>query len=345
MTININCWNEYDTLKTVILGNVFQEHIPIMYKDDPIQQDAFAKIVEETIEDLNEIQKVLEQNNVQVLRPSQPKDYNMSVSQHIESHSPLINMRDFHMAYGNMFFMTYGSFYLRRFHHLWIEDIVNQMIDDGNLVISANEPNLRSFDASYRMKGVEQWELAYRDTYDKKNLIHTACILRYGKTAFINELSGSAIGKKWMGNWLAQQKIKLFEISNGFGHLDGTNSILNKDTILSTNPGDKHWAFFKNKLTVPLENIEEYERLRTSQDIIKNPSRWLKEWQGYIQSFRYELNTFSLSPDKVLLSFYDKEFYKQLANCGIEGIYVKWSHRMFWSGGLHCITCDLHRES
>jgi hypothetical protein len=187
--------------------------------------------------------------------------------------------------------------------------------------------------------------LTYRDTYNKKNLIHTACILRYGKTAFINELSGSAIGKKWIGNWLAQQKIKLFEISNGFGHLDGTNSILNKDTILSTNPGDKHWSFFKNKLTVPLENIEEYERLRTSQDIVKSPSIWLKEWQGYIQNFRYELNTFSLSPDKVLLSFYDKEFYKQLANCGIEGIYVKWSHRMFWAGGLHCITCDVHRES
>jgi len=326
MPINIDCWNEYDPLKIVILGNVFQEHIPIMYKDDPIQQDAFAKIVEETIEDLNEIQKVLEQNNVQVLRPSQPKDYNMSVSQHIESHSPLINMRDFHMAYGNMFFMTYGSYPKRRFQHAWVEDIVNQMIVDDNIVISANEPNIPE-------RIDEAWEKNYLRSC--KNLFHTACILKHNKKAFVRENAGSTIGKQWMTKMLSLQGIEMVEIP-GYGHLDAEHGIIREDIVFTVDTSLSQWDGFKYKLFSGGD-----------KDIMPaqtDPQTWLIDWQGYYQNFQSLQNCLSISPDKLLMTSFDRGVFGKLYQLGIEPIYTKWRHGKFWGGGLHCITCDIQRK-
>ena len=56
------------------------------------------------------------------------------------------------------------------------------------------------------------------------------------------------------------------------------------------------------------------------------------------------VNGLTIKPNVVLLSFYDKDFYKKLKNDGIEAIYVKWSHAKFWEGGLHCITLDIERR-
>jgi hypothetical protein len=38
--------------------------------------------------------------------------------------------------------MSYGHYKERRFQHLWLEDIVNKFIMDGNLVVNANEINI-----------------------------------------------------------------------------------------------------------------------------------------------------------------------------------------------------------
>ena len=60
----INCWNEYDTLKSIILGSVYDlDKIPRIYNTQ--DQDAFEKIVEETAAELNKIQIVLELLHIQ----------------------------------------------------------------------------------------------------------------------------------------------------------------------------------------------------------------------------------------------------------------------------------------
>jgi hypothetical protein len=130
MPIKVNCWNEYDTLKTVILGNVYDlDRIPRLYEG--ADQTSFEKIIEETAAELSEIKTVLEQHDVRVLQPKQPTDYHNIDSNQALQQSPLMNMRDFYLAYGEWFFMTFGSYSTRRYQHFWAEDIVNQLIADG----------------------------------------------------------------------------------------------------------------------------------------------------------------------------------------------------------------------
>ena len=132
--MKVNCWNEYDKLKTVILGSVYDiDRVPNIYQGK--DQESFEKINEQSHYELLEFQKILEQLGVTVLRPSQPEQYNQMPD--FFKQSPLINMRDFHLAYGNLFFLTYGSYSNRRFQHAWIEDIANKFIENDNLIVSA----------------------------------------------------------------------------------------------------------------------------------------------------------------------------------------------------------------
>jgi hypothetical protein len=335
--IKVNSWNEYDTLKTVILGNVYDlDRIPKLYQGQ--DQESFVKIIEETAAELKEIKTILEQNGVTVLQPKQPTHYNNLEDPNLLKQSPLINMRDFHMAYGNWFIMTYGSYYARRFQHLWLEDIVNQIIADDNIVVNSNEPNINNYSWN-DFKSGDNWRKSYDENYADKNLLHTACILKYNKIAFIRESPGTQLGKKWIKNILKQQNVSTVEVT-GFGHLDGSNSILNKHTIMTSNPNVPTWKIFKNKIVTG--STESYLNFRESI-INTTPTQWLHEWQGYSQEFEIETNVLSLSPNKVMLSNYNKSTDISLKNLGIEPIYVKWSHRAFWQGGLHCITCDLER--
>lgn len=371
----INCWNEYDSLKTVILGSVFDnDKIPQLYEGR--DQESFHRIVEETNEELTEFQTILEQNGATVLRPSQPKNYN---NLDIVDHSPLINMRDFYMAYDNMFFMTYGSYKTRRFQHAWVEDIVNQFILDGNLVLSSNEPNLNNdeavnyeelfasaedyfelLDIPYPKKSTHvkflandhsnknyfelDWYRKYQYTYKNKNLFHTATLLKHNDKCFISSYCGTPIGKKWITTWLEKIGVTPIYIPH-IAHIDGICNILNKDSIIASKYATTITDHFKNVFRV--DRTEEIDTTKFDKgfiDKLKNPTSWLYEWQGYFQKFDLDSNVFTINPHTVALSFYDKDFYAKLKNHGIEAIYVKWKNAPFWSGGLHCITCDVERR-
>jgi N-dimethylarginine dimethylaminohydrolase len=340
MTIKVNCWNEYDQLKTVILGNTYDLNaIPRLYEDR--DQDAFCQIIEETHEDLKGIQQVLEQNGVQVLRPTQPANYNQVLGRTTKYHSPLMNMRDFHMAYGNMFFMTYSGYRYRRFQHAWLEDITNQMIADGNLVIAANELNL-SDDLPRNVHHEESFEICYEseEGYAKKNLIHCAAILKHNRTAFMHARPGTPIGKTWMTNWLAQQGIEVVEVP-GYGHIDTFNAIIREDTIITNDPDAAHWQGFKNRILTG-ESYDLPKYLDIKMDIIQ-PNNWLYQWQGHFQKMSANTNSISISPNKLMVRHYDPNFFAMLESLGIEPILVNWRHGYFWGGGLHCMTCDIER--
>ena len=340
MPIKVNCWNEYDTLKTVILGNVYDlDRIPRLYEG--ADQTSFEKIIEETAAELSEIKTVLEQHDVRVLQPKQPLDYhNIDPDQALQQ-SPLMNMRDFYLAYGEWFFMTFGSYSTRRYQHFWAEDIVNQLISDGNIVVSANEPNLQPLDWN-KYKQTGNWGKAYDESYADKNLVHTACLLKYNNIAFIRERAGTEIGKTWLTKLFSLQGIKTITVP-GEGHLDACHSILNKRTVLINTTDIRPWVGFKNIIRYDDSKYQKYRDSANQVAISRNPTEWLQEWRGYAQEFDNVVNCLSLSPNKVMLSVYDKDLDRQLKDIGIDTVYVKWSNRVFWEGGLHCITCDIER--
>lgn len=372
--VKIHTWNEYDPLKTVILGKVYNnDKIPDLYTGE--NQEIFCKINEETNIELENFELILKQNNVNVLRPEQPELVN---GQKIIFKEPLINMRDFNLAYGDLFFLTYSPYDERRYNHLWLENLVNQLILDDNFIVSANEINLSLGNTNYndvsddlskfvlnlfhkkiKFKNKSQinlflekylkseneysWFIDHHINFRNKNILHTASIMKHNEICFISNFCGTEIGKKWIKKWLQKINVKPIEIK-GVGHIDGGFCILNKNSILSYSNSDVINNFFENHHLVEMD-FQKYNKIKQEcKSEIFVPSLYYKNWQPEFEKIWKSVNGLSINPNLVLLSFYDKDLYAKLKNDGIEAIYVKWSHAKFWEGGLHCITCDIERR-
>lgn len=71
---------------------------------------------------------------------------------------------------------------------------------------------------------------------------------------------------------------------------------------------------------------------------------WLTNWVGFCEETMFEVNMLSLDTKTILSMNYQKDVHSKLVQHGIEPIYVKFRHRNFWDGGLHCLTLDTVRE-
>ena len=60
-----------------------------------------------------------------------------------------------------------------------------------------------------------------------------------------------------------------------------------------------------------------------------------------LEDFAYDAD---VDEENVIFSSYNKEIFKQLEKRGINPIVCRWRHRLFWDGGIHCITLDLKRK-
>jgi len=370
--ITINVENEYDQLKSVILGSVYSnDKIPNLYKNK--EQEDFIKIIEQSNNELLNFQSALETYGVKVLRPTQPDSYH---GHNIVNHEPLINMRDFYLAYKNIFFTTNSPYHERRYQHLWLEKIINQLILDGNLIINSNEINyveennfemiLHNFDEYFNIvnflkpktlshlknfkKYLENtqdykfsWLLDHQIKNNNKNIFHTASILKNNKKCFISEYGGTDIGKRFITNWLNHLQIECIFVPV-IGHLDSEISIINENAILSlekNNPLEKYFAE-----TIVISGSKEfYNKLDVSFMYEKNnPSLWFNKWQPLFKKYSKKSNVLSLNKNTIFVPFYDKEFFIFLKNKNINPIFIEWSNDVWWEGSLHCITCDLERR-
>jgi N-dimethylarginine dimethylaminohydrolase len=381
--IKLNCWNDFDNLKSVILGSVYEnDRIPIRYTGE--DQENFIKIVEETNRELENYQKILEQNGVIVYRPKQPKNYN---GNDLSYHDPTINMRDFFITYGNIFFTTYGPYKERRFQHFWIQDILSEINKNGNLIVNSPEINLDGGfidyqnildDAEYfeltnnknyypnnfkeakknyfllqkKEYPIEEWDyfLKHSLLYRKQILFHTASVLKRNKKAYISTYGKLSNGHIWFENWLKFLDVEPIYIPK-VSHIDGSVIFLNNETVFIS---QDRW----NNNKIPIENyfsdIKNFVYVSRSPELKKLPKSFAKDqfnptlWYNYYRKICLQhqdnVNCLVINPNKVLLCFYDKDFYLKLKNIGIEAIYVKWSNAKFWEGNLHCITCELERS-
>ena len=64
---------------------------------------------------------------------------------------------------------------------------------------------------------------------------------------------------------------------------------------------------------------------------------------GYAEETYFDVNCLLLMKN-VIFSSYNRDIFNKLEKRGINPIVCRWRHRLFWDGGIHCITLDLRRE-
>ena len=148
--MRLNSYNEWDTLKEVIVGNVegapclgFSTDEPLSKekreKVDMLAREAFPEwIMDEVNEDLQELCDVLQKFGVKVLRPNSSdvgKPY--STMDWSASGERMYNMRDLHLIVGNTVIESPSQERYRFFEATGLYDIWHECFKDGCRWIAA----------------------------------------------------------------------------------------------------------------------------------------------------------------------------------------------------------------
>jgi len=120
-------------------------------------------------------------------------------------------------------------------------------------------------------------------------------------------------------------------------------------------PPGESWAKVKPFLELKAKNNGKWwiPGFEHDQAVIDTVEQWLGHWTGYVEEtvFDIKLNLartwpssmLIVNPKNVMVFNYNKQIFDALERYGITPHIVPFRHRLFWDGGIYCITMDVDR--
>ena len=336
-------FTEFQPLEEVLLGRCYNMNhfdsydIPF----SPTTKRLMTHLLDETEEDFQGLKDTLKKLNVKVRRPS-------------------------FSAYQKGFGHRLNGAYL-------ISPRDDQIVIDNKIVMGQYHTSLgQGF-----ITAIEDYKKYFLPDPAFKNIICSS-IVRLGEHIIVDsnvdsntDLHASRLKKYFepLGYKIIYTKTHDVKMKNQISHADAVFAILKPGLILLADnsstvlPELQKWDIIRvsrdQKLSagVPFQKFrkekEEYSRevSYAFEDAKYNDERWLhflNTWfsslMGYAEETYFDVNCLVVDEENVIFSSYNKEIFKQLEKRGINPIVCRWRHRLFWDGGIHCITLDLKRK-
>lgn len=324
-------WTEWDTLKEIIVGRVYDPQ-DLDDIEDTEFRNGLQRILEESEEDFYDLSQLLQSYGVKVHRPN--CEYKG------DFRYPAVCPRDMHIVYGEQIVATIGGDPNRFYERQHYTDIIWNMTDRRYSAMPT--PALpRNYMPYKSQEGIP--------------LYHAANILKCGDTllytAPYNDNTypltrqfgrGTQAGLKWVQDTINAKWIGLHES----GHADGKLALIKPGLLMCWTPDMipeelKSWDYIQ----VPKQPVpEQFWQSKIQPIKAKNVAQWLDSWIGHVDETIFDVNILSVSPELVITNGYDKDIAAQLKRYNVEMVPFDFRHKFFWDGGLHCVTLDLTRE-
>ena len=81
-----------------------------------------------------------------------------------------------------------------------------------------------------------------------------------------------------------------------------------------------------------------------NDQLIEFINTWCEDWVGYVEETVFDVNMLSLDQNTIICNNYNKEVFDHFKKHKVEPIVFNFRHRYLWDGGIHCITQDFYRE-
>jgi N-dimethylarginine dimethylaminohydrolase len=334
----ISSSNEYDTLKTCVVGDATDARFPVLdeifnyndeiseWKDCPIPKGDFPKhIIDETNEDLEALISVLRSFDVEVYRPNELDHSHIVKTYEWESDGMYRYCpRDVLLVIDDLVIETPMTYRSRQFEVSAYWKIKVKAIRDNARWISAPKPRLLTQDTYIQEDNIILSE--------KEPMFDAANILRHNKDIiYLVSNTGNKSGAKWLQNILGTSyKVHMLENIYAYAHIDSTISILRDGlVVLNASRIDPNNCpdIFKNWDKIYVEDV-------VAQSFYKYPysSKWIA------------LNMFSINPNTVIVDKNQVDLIKQIEKFNITVIPLELRHSRTLGGGFHCVTLDLFRQ-
>lgn len=336
--LHIQSWNEWDPLKTVIVGDATNARVPrddislraINYADNPQQRIPVGpyppQVIEEANEDLEGLCATLKKMGVRVLRPL-PQDTSGEITTRAWSTDRYYSYcpRDSVLVHGDNIIPS--PMPLRARYKEW-EIYQNIFLEsDGKLKLA---PRPRLEDDLYNITSVDKDTLTLTE---KEPAFDAANVLRCGYDLFyLVSNSGNEAGGRWLQDFLGNTfRVHFLKNIYAYMHLDSTISFLRPGLVL-LNPARI------NDKNLP-EQLQSWDKIWCPEPVdigyyppYKNASTWIG------------MNLMMVNPQLAIVEKSQTELIRLLEKNKIDVCALPIRHARTLGGAFHCVTLDLHRE-
>jgi hypothetical protein len=339
MTQIINSFTSWQPLEEVIVGRVYSPDY-FDYLTDAKVRDQLQQILAESEEDLDNLQRTIEQYGTQVLRPDLPDKQQFQNNQRKNWGVPIppLTPRDWQITMGNRLLRLLN-------------------VDEMNTICNA-------YEAAEPGSVVDPHSKGYNPYHPLVGAV-ASCIVRVGTDVFFDNSEWLTTAQmEWIRDNVLDSRFRVHRaVTNGHG--DSVFAILKPGVILSTMhdrdinyqqdfPG---WEVLKiNDATITAameigkfkyENFNDrwYVQGQTpTSEFTAFVDTYLTKWTGYVKETVFDVNCLVLDEQHVIFSSYNKLVFDFCERHGITPIISELRHKYFFDGGISCCTQDIRRR-
>ncbi|MBW2660030.1 MAG: serine/threonine protein kinase [Deltaproteobacteria bacterium] len=374
MTTMINCWNEWDPLKRVILGrpdgtNMTAPEPGFMWEDidgggrrvidaRPIPQER----VDAANKQMDAFQALLEKRGIVVdravihpaildRRPTSTPDWSVPLQYGAN------NPRDTHLCIGNQIIEVPMAKRCRYYEYLSLRPLLERYFNDDPdfLWTAAPKPRLSDdrfeLDYTYKLEHIWTPEEKRRKVHDRdygiadvEPLFDAADLIRCGKDIFwLASYTTNPAGREWLKRHLSALGLHFHIVE-----CDHWSRPYHLDAILSVpRPGlmlyNQDWPPITEEFFALLK-ANEWE-LRPAGELTQRHLEQVEtEWDDEDSPGWLTVNGLSLDPKTICIEEKNTEQIKRLTKLGLDVIPVPYEQVTIFGGSLHCSTLDVYRE-
>jgi hypothetical protein len=330
----INSYTSWQPLQTVIVGRAYSPDYFDFIENAQVRNQ-LQQILAETEEDLNNLQRTIEQYGAKVYRPDLPDKNNFIKDQlHGKVPIPPLTPRDWQISLGQKLLRIIPVGELDRVCEQFLDQVVN--------------PHNGRWDPNCILNGAS-----------------ASCIVRVGRDVFFDNSDFLRPEQsRWIAENLLGSEYRIHEAVTD-GHGDAVFAILKPGVILSSKH-DENLNFERDfpgweVLRVMDSSIEaamavgqfKYENSpgawyvsgqTPSPEFSNYVNTYLTEWTGFVAETVFDVNCLVLDESNVIFSAYNKSVFDFCERHQINPIISELRHSYFWDGGISCCTQDLSRR-
>jgi glycine amidinotransferase len=339
MSSPVKSYTSWQPLEEVIVGRVYPPDY-FDFVEDPQVRDQMRQILQESQEDLDNLQRTIEQYGARVVRPDiMPRDEFMNLQQDTDvAPLPPLTPRDWQI--------TMGEKLLR--------------------VLHLPELNAICDDYARRAPGciVDPHGVIYNPNHVMTHAV-ASCIVRVGTDVFFDNSDWMNTAQmEWIRDNVLDHRYRVHRAVTD-GHGDAVFAILKPGVIISS-MHDQHlnyqqdfpgWQVLKiNDASITAAQQVgkfRYESLdgrwylpgeKPSAQFAAFVDSYLRDWTGFVKETVFDVNCLVLDEQHVIFSGYNSSVFDYCKQHHIEPIVCELRHKYFWDGGISCCTQDIRRR-
>jgi len=330
----INSYTSWQPLQTVIVGRAYSPDYFDFIENAQVRNQ-LQQILAETEEDLNNLQRTIEQYGAKVYRPDLP-DKNNFIQHQLSGKVPIppLTPRDWQISLGQKLLRIIPVGELDHVCEQFSDQVVN--------------PHNGRWDPNCILNGAS-----------------ASCIVRVGRDVFFDNSDFLRPEQsRWIAENLLGSEYRIHEAVTD-GHGDAVFDILKPGVILSSKH-DENLNFERDfpgweVLRIMDSSIDaamavgkfKYENSpgawyvsgqTPSPEFSNYVNTYLTEWTGFVAETVFDVNCLVLDESNVIFSAYNKSVFDFCERHQINPIISELRHSYFWDGGISCCTQDLRRK-